>query len=148
DLYPIDKPDCVESLWPVERLDDMLPLVDFLILCVPLTPKTKQMIDAAVLSKMKPGAVLVNVARGSLVVERDLVAALESGRLAGAVMDATDPEPLPPCSKLWEMPQVIITPHVGGQAGWRNDKITDLFCRNIVRWKQGKPLINYLHDKS
>ena len=105
------------------------------------------MIDAAVLAKLKPGAVLVNVARGPLVVESDLVAALESGRLAGAVMDVTDPEPLPSRSKLWEIPQVIITPHVGGQAAWRNDKITDLFCRNLVRWKQGKPLINFLSDK-
>ncbi len=147
DLYPIDKPDCVESLWHVDRLGDMLPLVEFLVLCVPLTPETERMIDAALLAKLKPGAVLVNVARGRLVVESDLVAALESGRLAGAVMDVTDPEPLPACSKLWEIPQVIITPHVGGQAAWRNDKITDLFCRNLVRWKQGKPLINYLSDK-
>ncbi len=137
----------MESLWPVERLDDLLPLVDFLVLCVPLTPQTRAMIDAAVLAKMKPGAVLVNVARGPLVVESELVAALESGRLAGAVMDVTDPEPLPPSSKLWDMPQVIITPHVGGQAAWRNDKITDMFCRNLVRWKQGKPMINFLGDK-
>jgi phosphoglycerate dehydrogenase-like enzyme len=147
DLFPIDKPDCVESLWPAERLDEMLPLVDFLILCVPLTPKTQHMIDAAALARMKPGAVLVNVARGPLVVESDLVAALQSGRLAGAVLDVTDPEPLPPSSKLWDLPQVIVTPHVGGQAAWRNDKITDLFCRNLVRWKQGKPLINFLCDK-
>ena len=147
DMFPIDKPDHVEELWPAERLDELLPLVDFLILCVPLTPQTRRMIDAAALAKMKPGAVLVNVARGPLVVESDLVAALESGRLAGAVMDVTDPEPLPPASKLWEMPQVIITPHVGGQAAWRNDKITELFCRNFVRWKEGKPLINFLCDK-
>ena len=72
----------MESLWPVERLDDLLPLVDFLVLCVPLTPQTRAMIDAAVLAKMKPGAVLVNVARGPLVVESELVAALESGGLA------------------------------------------------------------------
>ncbi len=147
DMFPIDKPDEVESLWPAERLDELLPLVDFLILCVPLTLETARMIDAVALAKMKPGAVLVNVARGPLVVERDLVAALESGHLAGAVMDVTDPEPLPPSSKLWDMPQVIITPHVGGQAAWRNDKITDLFCRNLVRWKQGRPLINFLGDK-
>ena len=147
DLFPLEKPDCVESLWRAERLDEMLPLVDFLILCVPLTRQTRAMIDAAALAKLKSGAVLVNVARGALVVQRDLVAALESGHLAGAVMDVTDPEPLPPSSKLWEMPQVIITPHVGGQAAWRNDKITDLFCRNLVRWKEGRPLINYLCDK-
>lgn len=147
DLFPLDKPDCVDVLWPVERLDELLALADFLVLCVPLTPRTQAMIDAAALAKMKPGAVLVNVARGALVVEGDLVAALESRHLAGAVMDVTDPEPLPPASKLWEMPQVIITPHVGGQAAWRNDNITDLFCRNLVRWKEGRPLINYLSDK-
>jgi phosphoglycerate dehydrogenase-like enzyme len=147
DLFQVDKPEHVESVWPAERLDDLLPQVDFLVLCVPLTPVTRHMINADALAKMKPGAVLVNVARGPLVVESDLVAALESGRLAGAVMDVTDPEPLPLTSKLWGMPQVIITPHVGGQAAWRNDKITDLFCRNLARWKQGKPLINFLCDK-
>lgn len=147
DLFPIDKPAWVETLWPVERLDEMLPLVDFLILSVPLNPTTRRMIDAKTMETMKPGAVLVNVARGPLVVESDLVAALESGHLAGAVMDVTEQEPLPPSSKLWDLPQVIITPHVGGQAAWRNDKITDLFCQNLARWEQGKPLINFLSDK-
>jgi D-3-phosphoglycerate dehydrogenase len=147
DMFPVDKPDWVESLWPAQRLDELLPLVDFLILSVPLNPATRGMIDAAAIQKMKPGAVLVNVARGPLVVERDLVTALESGQLAGAVMDVTEQEPLPTTSKLWELPQVIITPHVGGQARWRNDKITDLFCRNLIRWKEGQPLINFLADK-
>jgi phosphoglycerate dehydrogenase-like enzyme len=147
DMFPVDKPAWVESLWPAERLDDLLPLVDFLILCVPLNSATRGMIDAAALEKMKPGAVLVNVARGPLVVENDLVAALESGHLAGAVMDVTEHEPLPPSSKLWDLPQVIITPHVGGQAAWRNDKITDLFCQNLARWREGQPLINFLSDK-
>jgi D-3-phosphoglycerate dehydrogenase len=147
DMFPVDKPAWVESLWPAERLDDLLPLVDFLILCVPLNSTTRRMIDAVAIEKMKPGAVLVNVARGPLVVEGDLVGALESGHLAGAVMDVTEQEPLPESSKLWDFPQVIITPHVGGQAAWRNDKITDLFCRNLVRWEEGKPLINFLADK-
>jgi phosphoglycerate dehydrogenase-like enzyme len=147
DMFPVDKPEWVESLWPAERFDDLLPLVDFLVLCVPLNATTRGMIHSATIQKMKPGAVLVNIARGPLVVESHLVAALESGHLAGAVMDVTEPEPLPMSSRLWEMPQVIITPHVGGQAAWRNDKITDLFCRNFVRWKHGQPLINFLADK-
>ena len=146
-MFPVDKPDWVESLWPLERLDELLSRVDFLILSVPLNSTTRGMIDAEAMKKMKMGAVLVNVARGPLVVERDLVAALERGHLAGAVMDVTEQEPLPTSSKLWELPQVIITPHVGGQAAWRNDKITDLFCQNLIRWKQGQPLINYLSDK-
>jgi D-3-phosphoglycerate dehydrogenase len=147
DLFPVDKPDCVESLWPADRLLDMAVQVDFLVLCAPLNPSTRGMINAEVLAHMKPGAVLANVARGPLVVEADLVAALESGHLSGAVMDVTEQEPLPVTSKLWDMPQVIITPHVGGQAAWRNDNITDLFCRNLLRWQQGLPLINFLSDK-
>jgi phosphoglycerate dehydrogenase-like enzyme len=76
-----------------------------------------------------------------------LVSALESGHLVGAVLDVTDPEPLPPESPLWGLPQVIITPHVGGQAAWRIDRMTELFCRNLRRWQTGRPLINYLADK-
>ena len=75
------------------------------------------------------------------------MAALESGHLAGAVMDVTEPEPLPLTSRLWDMPNVIITPHVGGQAAWRIDSMTDLFCQNLTRWQSGQPLINYLSDK-
>ncbi len=147
DLFPLDKPDEVETLWPADRLDDLLPLADFLILSLPLYAKTKNLIDAAAMAKMKPGALLVNMARGPIVVHDDLVAALESGHLAGAVMDVTEPEPLPATSKLWDMPNVIITPHVGGQAAWRIDKMTDLFCQNLRRWQAGRPLINYLSDK-
>ena len=113
DMFPVDKPPCVESLWLADRLDDLLAAVDILVLCVPLNETTRGMIDAAKLAKMKPGGLLVNVARGPLVVEPDLVAALDSGHLAGAVMDVTDPEPLPPASRLWALPNVIITPHVG-----------------------------------
>ncbi|GAG15377.1 unnamed protein product, partial [marine sediment metagenome] len=87
-------------------------------------------------------------ARGPLVIEKALVEALESGRPAGAVMDVTEEEPLPPASKLWHMPDVIITPHVAGQSAWRIDNMTGLFCQNIERWKTGRPLINYLADKS
>ena len=121
----------MESLWPAERIGDVLPQADVLVLALPLNDTTRGMIDAAMLARMKPGALLVNVARGPLVVEADLVAALESKRLAGAVMDVTDPEPLPATSRLWELPGVIITPHVGGQSGWRSDNMTRLFCRNL-----------------
>ena len=85
---------------------------------------------------MKPGALLVNVARGPLVVTTDLVAALLGGHLGGAVLDVADPEPLPPESPLWELPNVIITPHVGGQSAWRIDRMTELFCQNLRRWRR------------
>ncbi len=147
DMFPVDKPDYVESLLPASRLGEMLPQVDVLVLSVPLNEMTRGMIDAAVLARMKPGALLVNVARGPLVIEADLVASLAEGHLAGAVLDVTDPEPLPPSSRLWEIPGVIITPHVGGQSALRIDNMTDLFCRNLRRWQAGEPLINYLSDK-
>jgi D-3-phosphoglycerate dehydrogenase len=147
DLYPVDKPKHIESLWSADRLPEMLPLVDILSLHAPLNATTRNMINAAALAKMKPGAILANMARGPLVDHEAMVASLRNGHLAGAVMDVTEPEPLPPSSPLWEMPNVIITPHVGGQAAWRIDAMTNLFCRNLHRWKKGLPLINYLSDK-
>lgn len=146
DYFPFDKPDCVESLWPPERLGDLLPLVDILILCVPLNAQTQGMIGAKELALMKRSAILVNVARGPVVIEADLVAALEAGHLGGAGLDVTEVEPLPQESKLWDPPNVILTPHVGAQAARRNDDATDLFCSNLRRYLDGKPLIN-LVDK-
>ena len=146
DWCPYDKPDHVEELWPADRLHDLLSAVDIVILCAPLNEYTRGMIDAAALAKMQPGSLLVNVARGPLVVEDDLVAALESGHLSGAVMDVTEIEPLPPTSKLWDLPNVIITPHVAGQTKRRVEDATDFFCENLKRYLAGEPLKN-LVDK-
>jgi D-3-phosphoglycerate dehydrogenase len=102
------------------------------------------MINAATLARMKRGALLVNVARGPVVVESDLVEALESGHLAGAALDVTEREPLPDASRLWDLPNVIITPHVGAQSARRMDDVTDFFCRNLRRYLAGRPLLNYV----
>ena len=146
DMFPVDKPPHVESLWPAQRLDEMLPLVDILILCVPLTDQTRWMIDARRLALMKRGSLLINVARGQLVVEDDLVAALESGQLEGAGVDVAAEEPLPATSRLWDLPRVIITPHVGGQSARRISDMTDFFCENLRRYLSHRPLRN-LVDK-
>lgn len=146
DMFPVDRPPYVEALWPADRLDDLLSSADIVVLSAPLTPVTRGMIGAAQLAKMKPGALLVNVGRGPLVVERDLVAALERGHLCGAAMDVTEVEPLDPSSPLWEMPNVIITPHVAGQSRLRIDQMTDFFCDNLQRYLTGRPLRN-LVDK-
>lgn len=148
DLFPVNQPEGVEALWPADRLDDLLEQSDFVVLCLPLNDSTRNIIHAGNLAKMKRTALLVNVARGAVVATDDLVAALESKQIAGAVMDVTEPEPLPPEHRLWDFPNVIITPHVGGQSSWRIDRMTELFCRNLRRWKAGLPLINYLTDKS
>jgi len=147
DVFPVDKPEHVDQLWAADRLDDLLREVDVLILGVPLTDQTKGMIGTSELAKMKPGAVLINVARGPVVVEADLVAALESGHLGGVALDVTEVEPLPTSSKLWELPNVIITPHVGAQSARRYDDVTDFFCENLDRYQRGQPLLNYLVEK-
>lgn len=147
DMFPEEQPDYVAALWPAERLDELLGESDFVVLNVPLTDRTRGLLDARALARMKPTAFLVNMARGPIVVEADLVAALEAGRLAGAALDVTDPEPLPPASRLWDLPNVIITPHVGGQSATRIDDMTQFFCENLRRWQQGEPLINLLEDK-
>lgn len=98
----------------VVSLSDLLERSDVLVLCAPLTEETREMIDAAALAKMKPGAILINVARGPLVNEVALIAALRSGHLGGAALDVFDTQPLPPDNPLLTMPNVILTPHMAG----------------------------------
>ncbi len=147
DMFPVDKPACVETLLPADGLDEMLPQVDLVILALPLSDATRGLANGSFFAKMKPGALFCNVARGPIVIEADLVSALAAEHLCGAVLDVADPEPLPPESPLWEMPNVIITPHVAGQARWRIDLATTIFCRNLRRWQSDRPLINLLSDK-
>jgi phosphoglycerate dehydrogenase-like enzyme len=146
DLFPVDRPPHVEGLWHADRLEEMLALADVLILCAPLTDRTRGMIHRETLAKMKRGALLINVARGKLVVEADLEEALRSGQLAGVAMDVAWDEPLPPESPLWNLPNLIITPHVAGQSALRADNMTNFFCENLRRYLTGEPLLN-LVDK-
>jgi phosphoglycerate dehydrogenase-like enzyme len=147
DWCPFDKPDYVEALWPADRLDDLLEFAEIVLLAAPLNEHTRGMINAAALAKMQPGSILVNVARGPLVIEDDLVAALESGHLSAAALDVTEREPLAPSSRLWDLPGVVITPHVGGQAWWRQDRVTDFFCDNLQRLQRGTPLRNQVDKR-
>lgn len=147
DWCPFDKPDHVEALWPADRLDDLLEFAEIVILSAPLNEHTRGLINATALAKMQPGSILVNIARGPLAVEDDLVAALESGHLGGAVLDVTEREPLAPASRLWDQPRVIITPHVGGQAWWRQDRVTDFFCENLKRFQRGERLRNQVDKR-
>jgi D-3-phosphoglycerate dehydrogenase len=147
DLFPWDQPPHVAELWAADRLADVLPMVDVLILCVPLTDQTRGMINATTLARMKPGCVLINVARGPVVVEADLVAALRARHLAGAGLDVTEIEPLPPESPLWDVPNVMISPHVGAQSARRIDNTTDRVCENLRRYVSGEPLIDRIDKK-
>ncbi|REJ66706.1 MAG: D-2-hydroxyacid dehydrogenase [Planctomycetota bacterium] len=142
DAYPIDKPACVDELWPADRLDDLLQVSDVVVLALPLNGQTRGLIDRTRLLKMKPDALLVNVARGAIIVERDLIEVLRSGHLLGAAVDVTENEPLAPDSPLWDFSNVIITPHVGGQSARRIDNMTNFFCENLARYHRGEPLLN------
>jgi D-3-phosphoglycerate dehydrogenase len=146
DWFPVCRPAGVEFLGPPESLPEVLAAADVLFLCAPLTEHTRGLIDAAAFARMKPGAILVNVARGPLVDEHALTAALAAGRLDSAAIDVTPQEPPPPESPLWRAPRLIITPHVGGQSGRRIDAMTDFFCDNLGRYLRGEALRN-LVDK-
>ncbi len=146
DVFPVDKPEHVEALWPAERLPDLLAESDVVILCIPLNRQTEQIIDATAFDTMKNSALLINVARGQVVSESDLVHALRAGQIAGAGLDVTEVEPLPASSPLWSMPNVVITPHVGAQSAQRVNSTTDFACENLRRFQNGEKLLN-LVDK-
>ena len=146
DYFPVRKPDHVEFLGPPESLPEILPQVDVLFLCAPLTAATRNLLDAAAFAAMKPGAILVNMARGKMVDENALVDALECGRLDSAALDVTPDEPPAADSRLWHAPRLIVTPHVGGQSSRRIDAMTEFFCDNLRRYLRGEPLVN-LVDK-
>jgi phosphoglycerate dehydrogenase-like enzyme len=141
DLFPDTKPRTAAEVWGATRLDELLALSDIVILALPLNEQTLGMFDARRFSQMKPGAWFINVARGQVVRERDLVAALQSGHLAGAGLDVTEIEPLPKESPLWDLPNVLITPHVGAQSARRYDDVTDFFCENLRRFLAGEELL-------
>ncbi|MGI5127624.1 D-2-hydroxyacid dehydrogenase [Pseudonocardia sp. CA-107938] len=123
-------------------LPQLLPQAAWLVLAVPLTEATRGMLDAAALALLPPQARVVNVGRGALVVEDDLVAALREGRIAGAALDVFATEPLPASSPLWELPGVIVSPHMSGDvAGWRAE-LAEIFAANLARYRAGEPLAN------
>jgi phosphoglycerate dehydrogenase-like enzyme len=126
----------------IERLDDVLAEADHVAIALPLTGETRGLFSAARLERMKPGAYLYNVGRGGLVVHAALLEALRSGRLAGAGLDVTDPEPLPPDSALWHEPGVIVTAHSSGNTPYSFERYRALLVDNLGRWSRGEPLRN------
>jgi glyoxylate/hydroxypyruvate reductase len=123
-------------------LDAELPAVGILILCCPLTPQTRGLIGREQLALLPPRAVLVNIARGEVVDSGALIEALAAGRLAGACLDVVHPEPLPAGSPLWEMDNVLISPHSASTVAAENAHLTDLFIDNLDRFTSGRPLRN------
>ena len=132
----------LDRVLPPERLSELLAESDFVVLAAPLTPDTHGLISDEAIAQMKPGAWVINVARGELVDERALARALQDGRLGGAVLDTFLEEPLPPTSSLYDLPNVILTPHTSWSSTRVLDRSVDLFCENLRRFAAGRPLVN------
>jgi D-2-hydroxyacid dehydrogenase (NADP+) len=122
----------------IEGMHAALAQADFVALTCPLTPATTNLIDAKALAAMKPSSYLVNVARGKVVDEPALLEALDQKRIAGAALDCTWEEPLPPTSALWAMPNVLITPHTAGETRRYEDNVIDLLMENLERMWRGE----------
>ena len=147
DAHHPPQPEEVEAIWGMDRLDDLLAESDVVMISCPYTADTHHLINADRLAKMKPTAILVNIARGGIVDESALVDVLKAGHLAGAGLDVTETEPLPKDSPLWDTPNLIITPHCAGLSPQRNQRMTEFFCANLRRYLAGEPLAN-LVDKA
>ena len=131
------------AVYPIDKLDRLVPTADFVAVAVPLTSETRKLIDRRRLGLMKPGSGLINIARAPVVDYDALREHLSSGHLGGAVVDVTDPEPLPPDSPLWDTPNLMITPHISCDDSEHYIDITlDLWFANLARFLQRKPLKN------
>jgi len=124
------------------QLRDMLPQCDVIVLTVPLTSETVGLIGAEEMAAMKPSAYLINVARGPIVDEPALQRALRAGRLGGAVLDTFQEEPLPEESPFWDLPNVLLSPHVAPNSSFYNDRASDVFAKNLHRYLDGEPMLN------
>lgn len=130
------------TFMPRAQLHGLLQQSDFVVLVVPITPQTRRMIDATALAHMKPGAYLINIGRGDVVDEPALIDALRQRRIAGAALDVFHEEPLPDDSPLWQLDNVILTPHIAGVTPNYEPRAAAIFAENLRRFVAGQPLLN------
>jgi phosphoglycerate dehydrogenase-like enzyme len=150
------KPDYVDEMYGMDAIDTLLPRADYVVMALPGTPETTNIMDARRIALMKPGAKLINCGRGNAVDAEALAAALREGRLSGAGLDVTYKEPLPVDSFLWDVPNLIITPHVAGSWNVFNDTtspfmektVFDVFAANLEDYLAGRPLRNRVDLKT
>jgi cyclase len=148
DPKEMERPDFVFSLDKPAKLMDLLPKADVVVVACPLTDETRGLIGEKQFEAMKKSAYLVNVARGPIVKGDDLAAALKNGRIAGAGLDVTDPEPLPDGHALWKMPNCVISPHIGGQSPEAKERQWRLWRENVRRFVAGEKLLCVVDKKT
>jgi len=139
---PATDSDPVDEMRKPSDLAEILPRADWLAVAAPLTPETRAAFGAAELASLPQGACVINVARGEIIDEPALVASLASGHLGGAYLDVFETEPLPVESPLWDMPNVIVSPHEAGASSASEDRIAAIFLSNLERWAKGESLVN------
>jgi len=140
DAEPVDRPGAVRELWGMDRFQDLLVQSDVVAICCPLTNATRGLFDATAFAAMKPSSYVINVTRGPIIDGGALVQALQAGEIAGAGLDVTPVEPLPPDNPLWQMPNVVITPHTAGASQMRGHRNVRRFIENLRRYRAGEPL--------
>jgi len=138
----LGKADFGDEVHPPERLHFLLPEADWVAVCVPLVPATRDLFHDDEFALMKRTAYIVCVTRGKIINTDALLRALKARKIAGAGLDVTDPEPLPPGHPLWTMDNVIITPHASGHSPHADSRMFDLLCENVQRFASGQPLLN------
>ncbi|NJK80282.1 MAG: D-2-hydroxyacid dehydrogenase [Chloroflexaceae bacterium] len=134
----------VDYLWHDAQLAEVLPLLDFVVACLPLIPQTVHRFGPAEFALMKPSAYFINIGRGQTVNELALIDALHRQCIAGAALDVVAHEPLAPDSPLWALPNVLISPHSAATVDTENERLTELFCDNLQRYLTGQPLRNVI----
>ena len=137
--------DLPDRLYPMQAVASMAKDCDFLVIACPLTRLTRHMINEDVLAAMKQTAVLINVARGAVVDEPALISALAAGRIGGAALDVFEEEPLPATSPLWNLPNVIISPHISGLRSDYHEQAAAVFAENLERYLENEPLLNQVN---
>jgi D-2-hydroxyacid dehydrogenase (NADP+) len=140
-------PEGVDELLAPHQLHAALAKSDFVVVALPLTEGTRGLIDRACFASMPDHGYLVNVARGPIVNETDLIAALQSGEIAGAGLDVYEEEPLPESSPLWDLPNAVITPHLGGKSAEGYKNMREIFCENLRRFTRDLPLLNVVDKR-
>jgi phosphoglycerate dehydrogenase-like enzyme len=135
-------PEYVSYVGLPDELPKLISEADFVVNTAPLTPQTKGIFNAALFAKMKPSAYIINVARGGSIVTDDLIDALKNKKIAGAALDVTDPEPLPPDHPLWKTPNVIITPHISSDSDLGSDAQVQVVRENLRRYAAGEPMLS------
>lgn len=139
---PATPDDPVDEMHPPSKLPELLPRADWIVIACPLTQETRNLVDANAFKRMRKGARIINIARGEIIDEEALIEGLRSGHLGGAALDAHRHEPLPPDSPLWDLPNVIVSPHNASASTGNEKRAAEMFVANFGHWVRGEPMFN------